>query len=354
MRIFNMLSPQQILKDYKEDKYLEENTELLFPVYVDLYNNLVNKSVQIAPKLTHAVKVLDIFFELINKIAQKSKFNVKDNSKEEVKSVGKLIELIPNKKIEEAALALNIIVKFIKNERTNVNNLAFLIWSLFSETRKDDVVKHYLDQPDQIKQALLNPVFLLLLLKYPGFGHLIIQEILAPVELKSPTRMKGSFGDKAFAIICQAIKKTIPEFENKPKALVEELAGSNYWYITESTAAKLSFPKAEKNSKEVDMVCKVGKSLFVCSHKEQKQGGGGQDNQAEDAGSVFKYNEEILREIKSKFNVKNVCFCVFLEGSGEVIKSNHWTGVTAKVEAKDNKDKYLLNSFQFTQLLKSI
>ena len=349
-----MLKPQQILKDYKGDRFLEKNTVLLSPVYQELFNNLVMKSVDISPEVINAVEVLNNYFNSIFNIAKKRKLTIRGDSKEDNKSVGKIIELVPSKKIDEAVLALNILVKFIKQQRTNVNNLSFFIWSLLGETRIEDIPKNYLDKPDQLKEALLNPVFVLLILKYINFGPLILQDFLMPVELKNPTRMKGSFGEKVFAIIFSEIKQKIISFRYAPNVSVKELAKLNDWYFTESASKRLKFPTSKRGSKQVDMVCKVASLLFICSHKEQNQGGGGQDNQAEDAGSIFEYDEKIIKKIKSVYKVKKVYFCIFLEGSGEVIKSNHWTGITAKITAKGNKDKYLLNSFQFIQLIKTL
>ncbi len=102
------------------------------------------------------------------------------------------------------------------------------------------------------------------------------------------------------------------------------------------------------------MVCKINNMLFIGAHKEQQQTGGAQDNQAEDAQRVFDYGNELIGNIQEKYNVPEVYRCIILDAEYSSIVSGHWKLIFNQVDFQENEEKYLLNSVQFIELIKSI
>lgn len=94
--------------------------------------------------------------------------------------------------------------------------------------------------------------------------------------------------------------------------------------------------------------------LFIGAHKEQQQTGGAQDNQAEDAQRVFDYGNELIGNIQEKYNVSEVYRCIILDAEYSLIVSGHWKLIFDQVDFQENEEKYLLNSVQFIELIKSI
>lgn len=338
------MTPQQILQDYKKDIQLEENAKLLAPAYKLLYEDAISAYPDTSDGFRQNVKKISNYFDLVLSIASEEGIRA-DSTEDKLEGVGGVIKKISQEDLDHAAAAVNEVVKFIANERTSINNLSFLIWMFFNKSSQESLVEKYLDNLDEIKTALTNPLFFVTLVNYPSFGKLILQDLLFPIEIKSPTRRKGSFANNVFKLVFEELK-----MQNKDRVSIEELKNSTGWYITETGSTRIAFPRASEDSKKIDMIAKIGTQAFVCSHKEQNQGGGGQDNQAKDAAPILHYSEEQIEEIKTLLNVEKVNLCLILEGNGMLIKSRYWENVVNEVADEDNDYKYLLNSYQFLQL----
>lgn len=348
-----MLSPQQILEDYLLDNYLTQNTSLIFPVYKKIFNSLVSDSFKLPNDLISFVKSVNNYFNYVVELAKDNKLLLVDDKKDGI-VVGNLVKLISKDMINTASSSMIKIINFIKENRTNINNLEFFSWTFFGETRREDIVKKYDSNLEEINNAFINPTFLILLLKYPKFGELILQDLLYPVELKSPTRMKGDFANMIFEIVFAQLSSSISNLDYQENTSREKLANLEYWYIIEKTTSSLSFPQPKPTSKRIDMVCKIKNNLFICSHKEQKGGGGAQDNQAIDVSSIYEYDDGVLDKIKKDYNVSEIFLCGLVESSSKVLSSVHWKTIFSIIKDSNNKNKYLLNSALFIKLIQSI
>ncbi len=102
------------------------------------------------------------------------------------------------------------------------------------------------------------------------------------------------------------------------------------------------------------MISKLDRAIFIGTHKEQKSGGGAQDNQATDASFLFNYTENELNRVKSMFNVENVYLVIFLERGKAPITSSHWKRIFEIIKDRDNSNKYLVSSTQFIELVDSM
>src|SRR3989344_3425253 len=191
-----MNKPQDVLKDYQSDKYLEENRLLLLHAYKALYEGLIKKEVLISKEIKADTEIIVDFFDSLNAVAEKDKEKIASNP-----SV-----FIAKSDIKKAVIALSNLVRFVIAERTNVNNLNFFCWALFNTTRYQDLKTLYLDKIEAIEQAILNQGFLHLVINYPNFGQLMIRDLLMPIELNMPTRRKGSFGENVFRLISKNLQ----------------------------------------------------------------------------------------------------------------------------------------------------
>ncbi|GAI55430.1 unnamed protein product, partial [marine sediment metagenome] len=226
--------------------------------------------------------------------------------------------LFNKKETNKAVLALEKIINFLCKNRTNINGLEIISWSLFGKTTLKDIEDTYVNnvrKRESIKNALLGFEFMSLLIEYKGFSNVIINDLLIPVELISPKRRQGLFDKEVFKLIATEIKKDIEDFQFESeieKRRDDFFENNTNWLITEKTTKRIKFP-LPKNAKKIDMLCKLGDSLFIGTHKEQQAGGGAQDNQAVDASFLFNYKVGELEKIKKIFNIKEVYLCIFLE-----------------------------------------
>lgn len=352
-----MLTPQECLDNFLNGKYLDENYKLLLPAYETLFKDIGNKII-ISDDYRKNIKNLEEFFDYLNDLKNKNEINFIDNSttnRDEI--VQKFIGKIPEDKIIEAVKSLNEIIIFILKNRKNINGLDIILWSLFNITRIDQLKNDYKNKPGSIRDALLNFEFLSLIIEYDDFAEIAINDFLMPVELKNPKRRQGNFDKEIFEIIYNKlinINNNLKfEKEISGKKMKENLCTEANWLITEKTIKKISFPLVPEG-KFADMLCKLENKLFIGAHKEQQEGGGAQDNQARDASLIFKYPEEILKKIKSEYNIENIYLCLFLESETTKFSSRHWREVFEIVRDGKNKNKYILNSYQFIELIKSI
>lgn len=352
-----MILPQKCLDNFLKGKYLDENYDLLLPAYETLFKD-IGKKIEITEEYINNVNEIKAFFKLINKIKKENEINFIDKSttnREEV--VLGLIKKIPEKHIESAVDALNKIIDFIVKNRKNINGLDIISWSLFNVTRLEQLKNDYINNKGSIRDAILNFEFMSLVIEYDDFVGIIANDLLMPVELKNPKRRQGNFDKEIFEIIYKKINNFEKDFvfENKitNMEMQKYLFFESNWLITEKTVKKIDFPIVPEG-KFADMLCKIGDKLFIGAHKEQQEGGGAQDNQARDAALIFKYSNKVLEEIKSKFQVRDIYLCLFLESSNTRFSSRHWKEVFEIVREKGNSNKYILNSFQFIELIKSI
>ena len=70
--------------------------------------------------------------------------------------------------------------------------------------------------------------------------------------------------------------------------------------------------------------------------------------------SEFKVSKENLENVKNTFDVDVVYLCVILQAEIKRVDSKHWKPIFKIVNNKRNKNKYLLNGFQFIKLVNDI
>ncbi len=212
-----------------------------------------------------------------------------------------------------------------------------------------------IEATDNISNALLGLSFNSLIVEYDGFFEVIISDILTPVELINPKRRQGSFDKEVFRLISIEIKKHIQDFQFETEIAdlsKEFLRDNTNWLLTEKTTMRIQFPLPQY-AKKIDMLCKINCKLFIGTHKEQQASGGAQDNQAVDAGFLFNYEDNKLKELRKEFNVREVYLCVILERGNAKLTSSYWKRIIDIIRNKDNEDKYLLSSMQFLDLIKA-
>lgn len=349
------ITPQKCLENFMNGSYIDKNYKFLIPVYEKLFKN-IGKKINITKDYKIQVSLLKDYFSYINKIKIDINFENETLSRQEI--VEKFINMIDKKEIDKAVNALEKIINFLCKNRTNINGLEIVSWSLFSKTTLEDIKNNFVNdknRKDNIKNALLGFDFNSLIIEYKGFSDIIISDLLIPVELISPKRRQGSFDKEVFRLISIEFKKHIKDFqfETEIKGLNEKFLTENTnWLITEKTTKQIKFPLPQ-NAKKIDMLCKLEDSLFIGTHKEQQAGGGAQDNQAVDASFLFNYTDEELEQIKNIFNVKQIYLCIFLERGRAKLTSSHWKKIIEIINDKSNKDKYLLSSVQFIDLIKA-
>lgn len=350
-------TPQKCLEDFLNGNYIDKNYRFLIPVYEKLFKD-IGKKINITQDFKKEIKDLKDYFSYIDKVKKKSNINFDDRTLNKKELIDKFIIILDKDEVDKAINALEEIISFLCRNRTNINGLEIISWSLFGKMALEDIENSFINDTkakDNIKNALLGFDFNSLLIEYDGFSDVIINDLLIPVELKNPKRRQGLFDKEVFKLISIEIKKDIKDFqfESEIKWISYKfLKDDTNWLITEKTTKRIKFP-LPKNAKKIDMLCKIGKSLFIGTHKEQQAGGGAQDNQAVDASFLFNYTSSELKEIKIIFNVKEVYLCIFLERGRAKITSIYWKKVIEIIEDKNNDDKYLLSSVQFIDLIKS-
>lgn len=348
-----MISPQKCLEDFKKGLYSARAHKFLMPVYEKLFKDM-GIPINITNEYKKEIKILNKYFKYLNKLKRRNKINFSNADVSKTEVVEKFIRLIKPHKIKEAAMALNEILSFLSRNRTNKNGLEVISWTLFNETRLDDIISNYLNNKEGIRDSLLSFDFLSLFIEYDNFAKTIINDLLIDVELKDPSRRKSIFDTTVFEYVSDEVQKRIPDFNYNPeKKGVDYFRHSTNWLIIEKLTKKINFLAPIKESKKVDMVCKIDKVLFIGTHKEQGRRGGAQDNQANDAKRIFTYSSKRLAKIKEEFNVNKIYLCIILDAEYRNIKSLHWNNIFKVVGQKNNTDKYLLNSLQFIKLVKS-
>lgn len=185
-----MYTPQEALVDFKSGKFSEKNRTFLEPIYKALFEEL-GKPLDINNKLNQSVEVVFSFFKRVNSFKKYT-----NSSKSEIDFGLTFAEI--DKKISSKEICLVVesilhIIKFIESERTNINGLEALLWTLFNETSREGLLAEYLNQPDKIANKLLGREFLTLAIRYPAFICISFKNILMPIELKNPNRRMGGF-----------------------------------------------------------------------------------------------------------------------------------------------------------------
>jgi len=351
------ITPQECLEDFIGDQYTDRNNKFLIPVYEKLFKD-IGKKINITKDFRKRIKILKRYFLYIDGTISRNKINFNNKAINRREVIERLISLLNKNEIKKAINALEEIISFLCKNRTNINGLEIVSWSLFGKTTFQDIKDFYLEDiknKENIKNALLGFEFISLLIEYKSFANLIINDLLMPVELKNPKRRQGLFDKEVFKLIATEIKKNISnfQFEFQIKEVNTRFLKSNTnWLITERSTKKIEFP-LPKNAKKIDMLCKINDFLFIGTHKEQQADGGAQDNQAVDAGFLFNYSLDQLERIKEIFNINEIYLVIFLERGSKKITSVHWKHIFNKIKRKNNKNKYILSSVQFIDLIKS-
>lgn len=351
------ITPQKCLIDFLDGSYTNKNNKFLIPVYEKLFKD-IGERIDITKDFKHEAKDLKDYFSYVNKIKEENDINLKDNTPNKKELVDKFIALLDKNKIKKAVKALKKICIFLSENRSNINGLEIISWSLFGGTTLENIKNVFVNNikvEENIKNALLSFDFNCLIMEYDDFSDVMINDLLIPVELKNPKRRQGFFDKEVFRLISIEIKKCIEDFKFETE--IEEknvrfLNENTNWLITEKITKKIELP-LPKNAKKIDMICKIDKLLFIGTHKEQQAVGGAQDNQAVDASFLFDYKRDDLEKIKEIFNVGQVYLCIFLERGGAKITSSHWKKIIKIVKNKNNENKYLLSGFQFIELIKA-
>jgi len=350
-------TPQKCLNDFLSGHYIKRNYKFLIPVYEKLFKDM-GKEIDITSDFKKEIESLIGYFSYVEILKNKNNVSLNNKGSNKKEIIDGFVRLISKKKINKAVATLEKIVNFLCENRTNINGLEIISWSLFGETTLKDIENTYINdvkKRENIKNALLGFEFMSLLIEYKGFSNVIINDLLIPVELINPKRRQGLFDKEVFKLIATEIKKDIKnfQFETKIEKRNDDFFKNNTnWLITEKTTKRIKFP-LPKNAKKIDMLCKFGNFLFIGTHKEQKANGGGQDNQAVDASFLFNYKTSELEKIKKIFNIKKIYLCIFLERGREKITSSYWKKIFKTIKEKSNNNKYLLSSAQFIDLLKA-
>ena len=345
-----MYSPQQALKDFQSDRYATNNRTLLEPAYATLFENMY-RALDLNNDIKKNVEILFNFFDQVEAVVLNKKVRENFNSNPE----GSLLTLknnLPEANIKAAVAALVAIIKFIKDQRTNINGLESLLWTLFNETAMEGLFQEYLNKAERVQEQLLSRSFLSLIVLYPSFTKISIQNILMPVELKNPSRRQGNFD----ALVLKAIVGGLNNFTYEPKRTEDypqDLKNITNWGISENSVQNLGLPIPSRG-KIPDMVIKIDDGLIIGAHKEQTFGGGGQDNQAEDAGRIFQFTKEQEEEYKSKLGVKNIYYSIVLDLQFASLSSKHWNTLVEIVKEEKNTNKYLISSYQLKLLIESL
>lgn len=347
-------TPQEVLKDFQENKYLKENYEFLIPVYEKLFEEM-GAEIIITEPFREDVKKLKNYFAYVKKVEESEDIDEKLSKKEIIDAI---INKLDKEKITEASISLGKIVEFIYTHRSNINGLEIFSWSLLNKTSLEEIRNFYIADEEKEKNlegAITSFELLSLILEYPEFYEIMLDDLMMPVELKAPSRRQGLFDKEVFKLISKKIKEDISAFKFEDEINLKEnkdfLKNETNWLITEKTTKRIEFPLPQ-NSKKIDMLCKIEKSLFIGTHKEQKSDGGAQDNQAVDAGFLFNYTAEELKAIGEIFNIENIYLCIFLERGRKKITSSHWEKIFEIIKDESNSYKYILSSYQFVNLVK--
>lgn len=344
------IDPQKYLEDFKEGVFVKENNQLLAPIYEKLFQEFADK-INITKECEKDVKKILKYFEYLKKIKKYHGISFSNKTQNKKKIVEEFAKSINPKYLQTIVKSVNRIVKFLSKNRKNINGLQILCWTFFRKTTLEDVKRDYLNNEKAISAALKSFDFLSLFIESDNFAKIAFGDLLIDLEIKNPSRRKGNFDKLLFEIIFNGMRRVVPAIEYNIK---DNLKKKSLWLIDERMTKKINFPLSSKNSKFVDLVCKVGKCLLIGSHKEQNETGGAQDNQAKDAKEIFNYSSKNLENVKNTFNVNVVYLCVILQAEIKKVDSKHWKPIFKIVNNKRNKNKYLLNGFQFIKLVNDI
>ena len=152
-----MYSPQQALKDFQSDRYATNNRTLLEPAYATLFENMY-RALDLNNDIKKNVEILFNFFDQVEAVVLNKKVRENFNSNPE----GSLLTLknnLPEANIKAAVAALVAIIKFIKDQRTNINGLESLLWTLFNETAMEGLFQEYLNKAERVQEQLLSRSF---------------------------------------------------------------------------------------------------------------------------------------------------------------------------------------------------
>ena len=209
------ITPQKCLKDFLNGCYIEKNYIFLTPVYEKLFKD-IGRKINITKDFKNQVMVLKKYFSYLIRIKKKAKINFENEIFNKKDLVEKFINIIDENEIKRAVNALEKIISFLCRNRTNINGFEITAWSLFGKTTLTDIKNIFVNSTERknsIKKALLSFDFNSLIIGYEGFSNIIINDLLMPVELKSPKRRQGLFDKEVFRLVSIEIKKYIRDFQ---------------------------------------------------------------------------------------------------------------------------------------------
>ncbi len=346
------ITPQKVLEDFKKDVYLKANNDFLIAIYKKLFQDVSTK-LTITNNHKREIGIINNYFDYLGILKRRHKLSFSTQRNNQGQVIERFIKFIDLHQVEKAAEALSGIVLFLSKNRTNINGLQIICWTLFNETSLEDIEANYVNNKDGIMDALLSFDFLSLFVESENFAEIGLNDLLIDIEIKNPTRRKAMFDKMIFKRISNNIKKNISDFEYNPQKPPIYFLNNTNWLIDESLTRKINFPLPSKDAKLIDAICKVNKILLIGTHKEQNVRGGGQDNQAKDAATIFQYKNKVLEKVKKDFKVEKICLCIILEAQYSKITSLHWNRIFKTINNRNNKNKYLLNAIQFIELIKS-
>lgn len=318
-----MLTPKECLVEFKSEEYLINNIAFISPVYQELFKNL-GTLIKYTQKYETAVECFKKYIKIL--------YNLKGNNE-------LLIDKIKDDDINNAIINLKIILNEIINKRTNINGIEAFCWIILNVTALDELKRidgEYLYTrvvSMQLIKIIQNIDF--------HFFAIMLNNLLNPYELKSPTRRKGIFDKRVFKLISSKLK------------LSNNYSRNDNWLIDETKVKKIKAFMMPSGVKYPDMICRIGDKLFIGAHKEQNVSGGGQDNQAEDARRIYLLDKEKYKEqIKNIFiGVKQIFFVIIYDTHNKIGTGEHWMAVYNDVQKFQNR--YITNSIIFKELLES-
>lgn len=328
-----MLSPQECFTKLQDESYFSRNLTFLRPIYEKLYEGL-GRNITYGDELPKNIEILKDYF--------KTAYAIKKDANLGSSDVPKLLDLLLKKGIQPAVISLQKILLILAARRENLNGLEAFSWLILGCTTLESL-KSLSNDTALLSERLLSTEVLTTILNTDYlFFEIALFSVLSPFELKDPTKRKGSFDKIVFTGIASLVG--LSNTFNP---------ASTNWLINEKDVKRIKdFPLPE-GIKFPDFICKIKDICFIGAHKEQNQGGGAQDNQAEDAKRVFLYSETRYKDtLKELLKIDDIKMVIVYDSYTEGLRTGrHWDSIYEIT--KRSKEHYLVNSIIFIELLKS-
>ncbi|MCK5466394.1 hypothetical protein KAI56_02775 [Candidatus Parcubacteria bacterium] len=266
-------------------------------------------------------KLLDKFYVFDNKHPDLKKYI--SNTKE-IKNILITIKTLQNK----------------KEETKIVDKYFYELQKVLCGTSNCSEFVCFVNACDNILDSVKNDIDLLKKITEKYFKKRILNEIVPEEWIQAildsnSSRKKGKCGEIKLLSILQKLgfseAKTWNDFSTKKKCVVQFSKAFSLKNVRDRLNIKI---KTKKQNKDLDLIIKINKKIFIVEAKHLNTSGGGQDKQI----------AELIEIINLKEKREDIFYIAFLDGNySNILLDNKKCGNKLKTQRKEIK-KYLKNN----------